>query len=255
MKDENEKELSALASLLAQDEFRTNQELGRKTQSLVFDSRTLTAIYEVLKKTGISHIDYPISSGKESVVFKAFREGKPLVIKIFKMSTLKFQNIRQYIEGDYRFARERLERSRFIYLWAKKEFSNLEALRDAGIPSPKPILFHKNVILMSYIGTARSPAPQLREAEFNPEDVYAQVRTMMRAMYKKAEIVHADLSEYNILYHRKKAYIIDLAQGVSIKHPMADVFLRRDIKNITGYFMRKGIRADEVKLYKFVTGK
>ncbi len=255
MKEDSGKEISALAALLAQDEFRTSQELDRKTQDLVFDRRTLTAIYEVLKKSGISHIDYPISSGKESVVFKAYREEKPLVMKIFKMSTLKFQNIRQYIEGDYRFSNERPGKSRFIYLWSKKEFSNLEALQEAGVPAPKPIMFHKNVILMSYIGTARSPAPQLRDADYDAEDVYGQIRTMIRAMYRKAAIVHADLSEYNILYHRKKAYFIDLAQGVSIKHPSAEAFLRRDIKNITNYFIRKGIKADEEKLFKFVTGK
>ncbi len=58
-------------------------------------------------------------------------------------------------------------------------------------------------------------------------------------MYKDAHLVHADLSEYNILFYRNNPYIIDVGQSVSVKHPMALEFLRRDIKNINNFFSRK----------------
>lgn len=35
---------------------------------------------------------------------------------------------------------------------------------------------------------------------------------LMRKMYQVAKLVHADLSEYNVLYHERQLYIIDVSQ-------------------------------------------
>ncbi len=53
-----------------------------------------------------------------------------------------------------------------------------------------------------------------------------------------AGLVHADLSEYNILVKGKKPYLIDFGQAVVLKHPNASAFLERDIKNILQYFKK-----------------
>lgn len=37
---------------------------------------------------------------------------------------------------------------------------------------------------------------------------------MMRTMYSECKLVHADLSEYNILYFEKNLYFIDVSQSV-----------------------------------------
>ena len=72
---------------------------------------------------------------------------------------------------------------------------------------------------------------------------------MMRLAYQKANLVHGDLSEYNILYYRKKPYVIDWAQAVVKDHCMSGEWLDRDIKNITRYFNKLGDKrgAKEVK--------
>jgi RIO kinase 1 len=244
---------SALSKLLNSDEFKLTENFGRKTQSLVFDSRTIKALYEFLVKYKVDYVDYPISSGKESVVFKAQLRGKPIALKIYKMSTLKFQNIRIYIDGDYRFANERLSRSKFVYVWARKEYSNLLSMTEAGIRCPKPIAFHKNLLAMSFIGTKQRAAPQIKDAAFDAEPVYREVSEMMRNTYREAGIVHADLSEYNILYYRKRSYFIDVAQGVTVRHPSADIFLRRDVNNITQFFIKKGVDCNSKDLYSYIT--
>lgn len=243
---------SALSRLLNSDEFKFTENFGRKTQSLVFDSRTIKALYEFLVKYKIDYVDYPISSGKESVVFKAQLKGRPIALKIYKMSTLKFQNIRIYIDGDYRFAKERISRSKFVYVWARKEFSNLQSLTEAGVRCPVPIAFHKNLLAMSFIGTKQRAAPQIRDAVFDASAVYREVSKMMRNTYQKAGIVHADLSEYNILYYRKRSYFIDVAQGVTVQHPSADIFLKRDISNITQFFIKKGVDCSTEDLYRYI---
>lgn len=247
-------EESALEQLLKSGEFLHHLDLDKKTADLVFDRRTIKALYEFMKHNSIDYVDYPISAGKESVVFKAYVRKTPVVIKIYKLSTLRFSNIWKYIEGDYRFSRERIDRSNIVYIWAKKEFTNLAELRRQGILCPRPMDFHKNLLLMSYLGTKTSAAPRLKDAECDFQSVYSEVSVAIRKMYRDAKLVHADLSEYNILYFRKHAYIVDVGQSVSVEHPAAEYFLERDIRNITIFFAKKGVDADYEKLIDFVRG-
>ena len=107
---------------------------------------------------------------------------------------------------------------------------------------------------MSYLGTARGPALQIKDLQGGFHDLYEKLRRAMWLMYNRAGIVHADLSEYNILYYRRNPYIIDVGQSVSIKHPMAESFLERDIKNIVSFFSRKGVKCSEEELYNHVKG-
>ena len=60
-------------------------------------------------------------------------------------------------------------------------------------------------------------------------------------MYHECKLVHADLSEYNILYHDSHLYIIDVSQSVEHDHPHAFDFLRSDVKNAEEYFGRRGV--------------
>jgi RIO kinase 1 len=249
-----ENDLSALESLLKSREFLYHVNLDRKTADLVFDGRTLKALYEFMSRNSIDYIDFPISSGKESVVFKAYSKGKPVVIKVYKLSTLRFGNIWRYIEGDYRFSKERIHRSNIVNIWAKKEFTNLKQLKRYGIPCPRPIAFHKNLLLMSYVGTKVAPAPMLKEVDVDFSSIYYQVVEDMGTMYRKAKLVHADMSEYNLLYHRRKAYFVDVGQAVDRGHPAADYFLERDIRNVVRFFSSKGIKCNFEDLLRTVKG-
>ena len=243
---------SALKQLIKNDEFAFRSNLDRKTLDLVFDKRTLEALKYVFSRYSIDYLDFPISSGKESVVFRAVSGRKFVAVKIFKMSTLKFMNIRKYIEGDQRFAKIRIDRNDIIPVWVRKEYTNLMALENAGVPAPKPIGFFKNILVMSYIGTKSGPAPQIRDIEIN-DVIYEEVLDGMRRMYRN-RIVHSDLSEYNMLYHRK-VYFIDLAQAVDIDHPMASEFLERDIIKVSNFFSKHGIATSPESIEKYIKGK
>ncbi len=246
---------SALKQLIESDEFSNRLNLDRKTYGLVFDRRTLNAIYEVIKKYDIDYIDFPISSGKESLIFNVkLRNGITRALKIYKMSTLKFSNTMEYIKGDYRFDKEKINRSNIVFVWAQKEYTNLESIRNSGVHAPKPYGFYKNILLMSYLGTSRGPALQIKDLNEGFNEIYFKLREAIWKMYNKANIVHADLSEYNILYYRKNPYIIDVGQSVSTRHPMAQEFLKRDIKNISTFFIKKGVKCDPVELYNYVKG-
>lgn len=245
-------EKSALKTLIDSGEFLNRLNVDKKTSDLVFDERTLKALYEIMHRESIEFIDYPISSGKESVVFKAYRKKGPVALKVYKMSTLRFSNISKYIEGDYRFQKESKSRSRIVYLWAKKEYTNLVALKNAGIHCPKPISYHKNLLLMSYLGETNSPAPSLKDYSGDIAQLFDQIAAEMKLMFNVSRIVHADLSEYNILVHRGKAYFIDVAQGVSVEHKQARFFLERDIFNICAFFSKRDVECSSKELLDYI---
>ena len=86
---------------------------------------------------------------------------------------------------------------------------------------------------MEYIGTKNQAAPLLKDIKLeDPEEIMNTLYTYMKNMYQKAKLVHGDFSVFNVLYHRKRPYIIDFGQGVLLEHPNSDEFLRRDIINI-----------------------
>jgi len=73
-------------------------------------------------------------------------------------------------------------------------------------------------------------------------------------MYQTCRLVHADLSEFNLLYNDKKVYIIDVSQSVEHDHPRSLEFLRMDIKNVTDFFRKKGIiTLSERAAFDFIT--
>jgi len=88
-------------------------------------------------------------------------------------------------------------------------------------------------------------SPLLKDAEIPSSEcasLYAELLSIMRKMFHKCKLVHADLSEYNILYHEGHLCIIDVSQSVEHDHPAAFKFLRKDIKNVEEFFGRLGVK-------------
>ena len=98
-----------------------------------------------------------------------------------------------------------------------------------------------NVLLMEFVGENGWPAPRLKDVELSKksyERVYLDRVRTLREMYQRCRLVHGDLSEYNLLYHRKEVWMIDVSQSVEIDHPNALYFLRSDCKNVSDYFSK-----------------
>jgi RIO kinase 1 len=135
---------------------------------------------------------------------------------------------------------------------------NLKRLQAKNIPSPVPITLRENILVMSFIGKNGFPAPCLKDAPLSDDKLhkcYVECVKTMRDMYHKCRLVHADLSEYNILYHKGKIWIIDVSQAVEYDHPQAMDFLRKDCNCISSFFSRKGldICMNPRELFDFIT--
>ena len=232
--------------------------LDRKTQDEVFDRSTLLTIEKLISDRVIDYIDFPISTGKEGNVFRAVTPKKEYVaIKIYRTSTLTFKHISEYIIGDPRFKTfQKKNRREIINLWTKKEFINLEKLLSAGILAPRPITKKNNVLVMEYIGNNDKPAPLMKDVKLEkPDEIFLQLINYIKIMYNKINLVHCDMSAYNILIHNKIPYVIDLGQGVLLDHPNAIEFLKRDIANIVKYFKKYNINSDDNLIFKDIIKK
>lgn len=227
--------------------------VDRKTVDEVFDRSTLLSIEKLISDQIIDYIDYPISTGKEGNIFLAISpENKPVAMKIYRISTATFKHMTQYILGDPRFSSLHKSKRDIVYAWTSKEYKNLEKLWGCNIPAPKPIKKINNVLVMDFIGTNRQPAPLMKDVSLsNPGEIYVEIIDIMKKMFSQAELIHSDLSPFNVLLHDEKPVIIDLGQAVLKSHPRAAEFLKRDIHTITKYFKRYKIEMfSEEELFK-----
>jgi RIO kinase 1 len=236
--------------------FESSKE-GRKVTEEVFDRLTLDVIFKLTCEKRIVSVDFPISTGKEGNVFRATTpDGTFVALKIYRTTNATFKNIARYIEGDPRFKGLSSNTRKLIYAWATKEFKNLYRLEEAGVRVPHPRRFLKNVIVMDYLGDEVMAAPQLRSFRLQePQKVYREIIRFMKRAYQRAKLVHGDLSEYNILMHQGKPYIIDCGQAMVTEHPNAIELLKRDIKNINRYFRSLDVEVwNEETVLRYVQG-
>ncbi|ADM11558.1 RIO-like kinase [Encephalitozoon intestinalis ATCC 50506] len=261
-------------------ERRRKDKSDRATVDKVLDKRTLKVLERLQARGKLTNLWGSLCTGKESNVYLAeastslcskfiknryneleetgdLEEMIPVAVKIFKTSIMSFRDRERYIRSEKRFQRFCTSNPRkLIKLWAEKEVRNLKRLGNAGIPSPEPIYLKNNILIMTQIGRQGEVAPKLRDAEIEDiEGCYLQCVEIIKNMYKKAGLVHADLSEFNLLYYEGVVYAIDVGQSVEIDHDNAQRFLIMDINNVNSFFGKKGvntIRGND--LFEEITG-
>nr|KAJ3418965.1 hypothetical protein HK105_007611 [Polyrhizophydium stewartii] len=219
----------------------------RATVEQVLDPRTRMILFKMLNKDVIYKINGCISTGKEANVYHAVTHGEEhRAIKIYKTSILTFKDRDRYVAGEFRFRHgySKSNPRKMVQTWAEKEMRNLKRLHVAGIPCPEPLLLRLHVLLMTFIGDKKGwAAPRLKDAVITDEatyrDVYRQLLRVLWTMYHKCKLVHADFSEYNLLYHKSTVYVIDVSQSVEHDHPHALEFLRKDCTNVVDYFRKR----------------
>ncbi|XP_003417914.1 serine/threonine-protein kinase RIO1 isoform X1 [Loxodonta africana] len=242
------------------DMYRLKDKADRATVEQVLDPRTRMILFKMLTRGIISEINGCISTGKEANVYHASTtNGENRAIKIYKTSILVFKDRDKYVSGEFRFRHGYCKGNprKMVKTWAEKEMRNLIRLNTAEVPCPEPIMLRSHVLLMGFIGKDDMPAPLLKNvqlSESKARELYLQVIQYMRRMYQDARLVHADLSEFNMLYHNGEVYIIDVSQSVEHDHPHALEFLRKDCANVNEFFLKHSVAVMTVReLFEFVT--
>jgi RIO kinase 1 len=213
----------------------------RKVLEEVFDRSTLMAVEELISRKDLRELYGVVNAGKEARVYLGEdRTGHPLAVKIYLTSASDFRKRMGYIAGDRRFGKLPSGSRETIYLWTRKEFKNLQLADSAGVRVPEPVAFLKNILVMEYIGNPPDPAPTFAESEVDEED-YEWTFESMETLWRKAKMVHADFSEFNVFKTKDERILFDLGSGVLSSHPQAEEFLRRDVSNMVRFFRKRGI--------------
>lgn len=187
-----------------------------------------------------------LKSGKEADITVVRRGDAILAAKVYKdRATRSFKNNADYKEGRKvrntrtqralesggKFGRESAEQA-----WKSAEADALSRLVDRGVRVPVPVMFYEGVLLMELVTDAEGrAAPRLIDVAIEPDaalGVYADLLAQMISMLC-CDLIHGDLSPYNILAGADGPTIIDFPQVVSAVHSSrAEFFFLRDFDNV-----------------------
>jgi RIO kinase 1 len=214
----------------------------------------------------ITDVVRQISGGKEASIWLCrageFAGDRDLVVaKVYRDREHRdFRNRRMYVEGrvvlDERAERALHGKTRFGArvdegLWQGHEYEVLRHLHGSGAPVPEPIASSGEAMLLAYVGDDDGPAPQLRELRPDPDecaDLWRQLRAAIERMLR-ADVVHGDLSPFNVLVDEGRIVVIDLPQAVDPRtNPNAFTLLQRDLHNVTTWFAKHGVEVPDAEL-------
>ncbi|MEA1908538.1 MAG: serine protein kinase RIO [Euryarchaeota archaeon] len=251
-----EKKIKTIDREIDKLRIRTKDSKDLKSLEGVFDTSTLKTLYHLANKGYIEALGGVISTGKEANVYHARGRDREVAIKIYRIAASDFRAMQSYIIGDPRFKNVKHDKRSIVFTWTKKELRNLKKAHAAGVRVPEPFVSRNNVLLMEFIGNDEIPVQQLRMVPLTPkqaQDVFDTTIDYIRKLYLE-NLVHADLSEFNILLKDSEVVFIDMGQSVTLDHPNAMKFLMRDIRNIIRFFKSRGVMADEDKIVDMILG-
>lgn len=239
----------------------------RATVEQALDPRTMLILFKMLSRETFTEIHGCVSTGKEANVYHARKapteaspEARDFAVKVYKTSILVFKDRDRYVSGDWRWRNGYSKKNprKMVQTWAEKEMRNLIRLKEAGLRVPAVEMLRSHVLVMEFIGTEDGvAAPRLRDADVSTKkmrSLFTELIVDVRAMYQKCRLVHADLSEYNLLFHEGHIWIIDVSQSVDQDHPRCLEFLREDLLHVIQFFAKRDVAVPTVReLFDFVT--
>jgi RIO kinase 1 len=134
--------------------------------------------------------------------------------------------------------------------WAAAEFAALYRLWEAGAELgvrivPYPVQILGTELLLEFLGTDDGDAaPRLAQLRPEPDELRDLWRQLVDALtvLARCQLVHGDLSPYNILVHEGRLVLIDLPQVVDVvSNPNGPQFLARDVRNVGSWFAGRGL--------------
>lgn len=211
-------------------------------------------LLRIVKDYDAKHIELrvigDIRSGKDArVVLVTDKDGNQRALKIYrKLDERHHADNQQFLAGRfYRNAgiqrkikhKNRLSQNILKKVWSKREYFLLKELHSKGVPVPAVFSWTESTILMEFIGSNETPAPRLQEIPLTPELAKQYQETLLTAIETMLEcnVIHGDLSAYNVLVHNDQLYIIDFPQAVDPRtNDRWESILERDKHNITIFF-------------------
>lgn len=209
--------------------------IGYDGYSLNYSGYDCLALNALVKAGALDALGKPLGIGKEADVYDGLSRKRRVTVKFHRIGRISFRQTRR-TRG---FVADR-SHTTWIYqsrLAAEREFQALRVVHRCGVSVPSPIAHNRHVLVMALI----------RGLELNdvgaidaPEIVLDSILLNVRKAYANAHLIHADLSEFNVIVKKDgRVLIIDWPQSVRANHPNAADILMRDVGNILRFFRRK----------------
>lgn len=195
-----------------------------------FDAYDLLALSDLVRKNIVLSLGDRTGVGKESVVYEALGEV-PAVIKFHRQGRTSFKHVRR--TRDHLKDRHRMAWIHAARLSARAEYSVLKRLYPE-VAVPRPLGLSRHAVVMEHISGAVLSGVALE----CPEDTLDAILNEVGKAHRLG-LIHADLSEFNVIMGEDSLGIIDWPQAVKTSHPEASFFLERDVSNVLRFFKRK----------------
>jgi len=195
-----------------------------------FDAYDLLALSDFVKRGKLSAFGERIGVGKESVVYEAVGEMH-LAVKFHRQGRTSFKHIRRL--RDHLTDKPKVPWLYAAALAARHEFAVMEKLYPK-VSIPRPIACSRHALAMEFVSGPALNRITLSDPENGLNMILGEVGAARRL-----GIIHADLSEFNIMVDDSGPKIIDWPQAVEVTHPHAEELLERDLVNVLRFFERK----------------
>ena len=214
--------------------------------------RSDSVLEHLLSEGIISEVLGRLQSGKEAEVFVVRCNGDVVAAKVYKDAAQRsFKNNASYKEGrsvrnsrsqramerGSKYGKEAAEDA-----WKSAEVNALYTLHAANVRVPTPVMYFEGVLLMELVlDAAGNTAPRLIDVTLTAEEANAGYHDMLGQLVRMlhCELIHGDLSPYNVLWAAAGPTVIDFPQIVSAaQNSSSERFFLRDAENILGHFAR-----------------
>ena len=208
------------------------------------------ALKDYVKKDLIFALGAAIAKGKESDVYEALtEEGTAYALKFYKIGRVSFTSVRKTRVREVADFRSWMTAN---YHAARREYDALKKLQGLSPCFPKAVAYSRSTVLLEELSGVRlSNRPYLQD----PPGALRKIIEAVRTARLRADLVNADLSEYNVLTDGASVWLIDWPQAVGGSHPNGPELLMHDVKAVTAFFRRAyGVGLEPEAAYAYVTG-
>jgi RIO kinase 1 len=210
----------------------------------------------------VAEVRGSVNDGKEATVYLcADNNGDLLAAKVYRAQKFRaFSNAKQYVDTrkirDKR-ARRAIQKGSRVgkqithNLWVNREYSALKKMFEDGASVPQPLAMADFGILMEYIGDENGAAPMLVQMQLSKPEAEVAWQQCLNDVecLLDADLIHGDLSPYNVLWWQDRPRMIDLPQALDYRG-IGNAFdlLHRDVANLASFFEKAGVVIDPISV-------
>ncbi|AWU77099.1 uncharacterized protein C5L36_0C10050 [Pichia kudriavzevii] len=210
---------------------------------ITYNGFDFVALKTLHQHGNIEELEHTIGVGKESDIYSCkTKDGVKRVLKIHRLGRISFRTVRN--KRDYLKIGKGGSWMYLSKLAAQREYEFMNILYRNGFDVPTPYDCSRHLVLMELI--PGFPMRQLYN-HHNYEKLYCD---LMKFIVKLANngLIHCDFNEYNIMIidkeiadkeEKRDFIVIDFPQCISIEHPDASFYFKRDVDCIRRFFKRR----------------